>query len=289
MNRHARLGFTLVELLVVIGAITLLAGLLVPAIGMARRSSNATASQSNLKQWAAATINYSDVNKNRLPWEGAPGNGTSATSSMEANLLERSFWANALAPLVGVTPYNKLVDQSAPTVESLPAPKSRSVWIDPGAEPDPSAPWEFAVGKTFYFNYVPNCRLNDGIVASAPPGTLPISQQVISMPQISNASSTVLMMETRSRAKELSAVDPYFGAALDVCNGDWHVFPNRYFDGGHIAFVDGHVALVLTDVATRSIQGLRDPGQPGGDWNYPSKLIWNPSGVAGDVPPSVAW
>ena len=280
MSARDRHAFTLIEILVVIGIISLLMGLLMPALGMARKSSNAVASQSNLKQWGAATSNYANINKDRLPWEGKSATGGSATADMETNLLEKTFWANALADLVGERPYGGLVDQAAAGLGEIPSPGSRSVWVDPGADADRNAPWQFGTGKTFYFNYVPNSRLNDSVATP-----LHAKNEVITMHHISDSATTVLMMETRSNQKEISGTDFYSGAALDLCQADWHAFPNRYFEGGHVVFVDGHVAHILNDVGTRSFQGSRDPAQAGGDWNKPAKLIWNPQGPAGNVAP----
>lgn len=281
---HPHRGFTLVEMLVVIGITALLAGLLIPAVAMARRSSRAAASQSNLKQWGAATINYSTVNKDRLPWEGNEGLGRSASAEMEANLLERAFWANSLPDFADEQPYDKLVATGWSGDDGIPLPGSRSIWIDPAADPESNAPWQYSTDMAFYFNYVPNCRLDDSIATATPANPIPDRSKVMTMHQISKAAETVLMLESRSRRSELSAVDPHRGAALDLCNADWHAFPNRHFEGGHLVFVDGHVAHALNDVATRSVQGSRDPAQAAGDWNTP-KVIWNPAGVAGNVAP----
>lgn len=274
-----RLGFTLIELLVVLGIITVLIGVLVPALGAARKSGQAGASQSNLKQWGQATINYTTANKERLPWEGRQGVGGSASADMEANLLEQTFWANAVAILASERPYSTLASPVAGATDGIPQPGSRSIFIDPAAEPETGSPWAFGSNKTFYFNYVPNCRLNDSVASAAHD-----PREVISMSFIGDSAATVLMMESRSRIAELPAADLFSAAALDLCNADWHAFGNRHFEGGHVAFADGHVAHVLNDAATRSVAGSRDPSQAAGDWNRPSKMIWNPKGVAGDVP-----
>jgi len=61
------MAFTLVELLVVIGVISILASLLLPAFGRAKEAGRATACLSNLRQAGIALQLYVQENGNRLP------------------------------------------------------------------------------------------------------------------------------------------------------------------------------------------------------------------------------
>jgi prepilin-type N-terminal cleavage/methylation domain-containing protein/prepilin-type processing-associated H-X9-DG protein len=63
-------GFTLVELLVVVGIVAVLISLLLPALGRARENARRTACASNLRQLATAFVMYFGDNRQRYPAAG---------------------------------------------------------------------------------------------------------------------------------------------------------------------------------------------------------------------------
>lgn len=66
-HRGRAAGFTLVELLVVIGIIALLISILLPSLSRAREMSHRTVCQSNLRTLAQAMTMYANQNGGRLP------------------------------------------------------------------------------------------------------------------------------------------------------------------------------------------------------------------------------
>ena len=67
MSTKQSRGFTLIELLVVIAIIAILAGLLLPALGSAKKTAQRVTCSSQLLQQSLATLLYVDQNEDGLP------------------------------------------------------------------------------------------------------------------------------------------------------------------------------------------------------------------------------
>jgi general secretion pathway protein G len=118
-DRNSDTGFTLVELMIVIGIISALVAILLPAVLKARRTANGITCESNLRQWGMATISFANDNNGSLPRRGQ---GVGPTFQIG----RPGDWFNALPPLLKLPRYMDLV-----TNGKIQRPPGASVWLCP--------------------------------------------------------------------------------------------------------------------------------------------------------------
>ncbi len=94
IRTSARHGFTLIELLVVVAIIAVLAGLLLPAIGLVREQARFLVCKNNLRQLGIAAIGYTTDNEGQLPvWRGR--------NNDDWDIPEADHWTFTLADRLG--------------------------------------------------------------------------------------------------------------------------------------------------------------------------------------------
>jgi prepilin-type processing-associated H-X9-DG protein len=202
-------GFTLAELLVVIGIIVLLIGILLPAVVGARKSANSVSCESNLRQWGAAVIMYANENDSFLPRRGQ---GVGPTG-----IINRpTDWFNALPPILTLPMYMDLV-----AANQLPRPPGHSVWLCPDAN-------DF--NSTYYWSYGMNMALSvwEADEFNGQPN------------KISGVGSASIMVFLADAPGNYCSVYP------SITPNGYNPVP-RHNNRVNICFLDGHVAAIPGD------------------------------------------
>ncbi len=101
-------GFTLMELLVVVGIIGILAALLLPALSVARAHARSSVCKNHLRQMGAALKMYVDEHSSRFPYYlGPPGPSYGDEKGLRGRALGLVYWSSKLYPYYPVNWTNK--------------------------------------------------------------------------------------------------------------------------------------------------------------------------------------
>ena len=167
VRRH-RGGFTLVELLVVIGIIAVLISILLPALNRARENANVVKCQANLKQTGLALALYANMHKGTLPYgfvvKGDP------IPLVGPYVGESGDWTNLLVYALANKKGASYVEQGS---EDMNSRGPRQLFVCPSASIDPSQPGALT-HYSAHPRLMPNLHGQDTAYPTAPrPGLTP--------------------------------------------------------------------------------------------------------------------
>ena len=240
-------GFTLVELLVVIGIIALLISILLPSLNKARESAKTLTCLSNLRQLGLATAMYSSAYKNALPYPTTSDVPTGYPPGYPG-VAEALYW-NVLDPFL-----QSAVDQD-PNRTGVAKERQYKKWKQCVVY-DSFPPTKGTTGQDnlteFAKTYKMNTHLRSQWIDNIPTaGTRHTS--TLKVTQVKRATEVVLYADGLSLdlTGDIPGL-PESGAFAVVVGDDNDTFTAappglRHNKGANIVFVDGHAETVVLE------------------------------------------
>jgi len=280
-------GFTLVELLVVIGIIAILAAMLLPALAKAKATAQQAGCYSNLKQWGVCEQMYIGDNRDFPPTDGdGDSTGYSGTDPY-GSPDDPNAWFNQLPPYWSGKTYAYYYDQrphlnwqtGTPTSKAqdympFPGRAGNKMWFCPSAQmsdadvdslkPDGGeGPGFFAYAQSLDLNKIIGTSTGaPGSLGSEPQGTFigtngqhyscvdNTEPKVSSLPK--PAATVYLFDEAFNAANEDSGRNDWMYNSL-MPGLRFKSFASRHTKGGVIVFCDGHARYYKDSYITNGV------------------------------------
>ena len=235
-------GFTLIELLVVLSVISLVLGLLIPAMGRARSVARQTVCQSRLRQWGLAFEVYAAGNGGLYPHVDGRDRCGDEKPVTEEGLADYYWgWVDVLPPLMGNRPWR--------TYEKWQHPGTDTAYHCPSARLAPQELYDYRPLRNGYFSYAMNSCLeldNNCWPPYGQPGgnSMP---SFLDTARIVSPGRTILLFDQLLDPQKGYGGDTINRSAGHYCGSYPKAFSarharGRYGLGGSILYGDYHVA-----------------------------------------------
>ncbi|MCC7350899.1 MAG: DUF1559 domain-containing protein [Phycisphaerales bacterium] len=226
-------GFTLVELLVVIGIIAIMISMLMPALNKVRESANKVQCASNLRQIGMGMHTYAADNRGIIPNFGYTNLITGAWT----------WWPGLINPYI--------TGKSLDTTIGL-----SGVFICPS---DPMSPGLNAVSNPTSVSYGININLYTG------PGFLSTGKHGVRLASVRGPAEVMYVSEHRklfeSGTVELNAVNGQYPVVYPWTTGNYGMLGSHHGKRVNTLFLDGHVQSYI-DTELAGMDNLNPP------WGY---------------------